>query len=134
MSEISFRLHKGLLYIPMTIVCGEQSVTLPNCIFDTGAAGTTFDVDEVSPIGIHAMPENPLRRLVTIGGYQTVFLQTVETLCIGEEMLNAVEVEFGNLQSKFGIQGIVGTDVMQRFDWELRFSTQQLIITSSTLA
>lgn len=131
MNEIPFRLYKGLVYISATLSHNGQTLTLPHCIFDTGAAGTTFDVDDVSPIGIQALPESRLRRLVTVGGYQTVFTYTIDALTLGEATLSQVGVEIGNLQSKFSIQGIIGTDVMQHFDWSMKFSNSTLSIHSA---
>lgn len=41
--------------------------------------------------------------------------------------MEKVEIEVGSLHSKFGVQGIIGTDVMQHFDWEMRFSDKKLV-------
>lgn len=126
MPEISFRLFKGLLYIPVTITNKGQKLLLNNCIFDTGSAGTTFDTDEAAKTGIQSTLESKLKRLVTVGGYQTVFTHCVETLLLGDKMLHKIEVEIGNLHSKFGIEGIIGTDLMRLFDWEIVFSQNKV--------
>lgn len=130
MPEISFRLNRGLLYIPITIVQFGRELHLENCIFDTGSAGTTFDIDEVSTIGIKSTAESKLKRLVTVGGHQTVFTHKIERLILGDNILANVEVEIGNLHSKFGIQGIIGTDIMQLFDWDISFSEKKISLRS----
>lgn len=124
MADIPFQFRQGLLYIPITLVFRGRSLTLNNCIFDTGSAGTAFDTDEVNKIGIHSEPTSILKRLVTVGGQQTVFISKVDQLVLGDEMLPNIEIEVGNLYSKFGIQGIVGTDLAQKLDWEILFSTK----------
>lgn len=32
-----------------------------------------------------------------------------------------MNIEVGNLHSKFDIQGIIGTDLIQQLDWEILF-------------
>jgi hypothetical protein len=127
MSEISFHLKYGLLYISVALCHNDKELVLDNCIFDTGSGGTVFDIDEVSKIDIQATPESPLKRLKTVGGYQTVFIASLDQLRFGQECLKKVGVEVGNLHSKFGIQGIIGTDLMGHFDWRMRFSDQKLV-------
>lgn len=126
MHEIPFRLKHGLLYISVTLLNNEKKLTLDNCIFDTGSGGTVFDTDEVAIIGIQATPDSQLKRLVAVGGPQTVFVSSVNQLVLGKESLSEIKIEVGNLHSKFGIQGIIGTDVMEHFDWEMRFTDQKL--------
>ncbi|MDO8526777.1 MAG: retropepsin-like aspartic protease [Deltaproteobacteria bacterium] len=128
MSEISFQFYRGLLYLPISLVQNGGELILKSCIFDTGSAGTTFDTDEVSKIGIQSTPQSRLKRLVTVGGYQTVFTSNVKKLILGEVVIENIEVEVGNLHSKFGIQGIIGTDLMRRFDWEIRFSDKVIVL------
>lgn len=127
MREIPFRLKYGLLYLPVTLFHNGKELVMENCIFDTGSGGTVFDIDEVSKIGIHAAPHSSLKRLKTVGGHQTVFVASVNQLQLGHESMSEVKIEVGNLHSQFGVQGIVGTDVMQCFDWEMRFSDKRLV-------
>lgn len=127
MNKIPFQLRHGLLFIPVTLTYQSRVVVLDNCIFDTGAAGTTFDADLVAPIGVFASPTSKIRRLATIGGYERVFTHGVDQLSIGDATLNTIEIEVGDLTSKFAIDGIIGIDVIQKFNWQLDFSAQQLI-------
>lgn len=99
-----------------------------NCVFDTGSAGTTFDTDQVIKIGIKSTLESKLKRLATAGGYQTVFTCRLDELALGNKTLSKIEIEVGNLHSKFGIDGIIGTDLMQGFDWEILFSQNKIRI------
>lgn len=126
MPEIPFRFQRGLLSMPIEIVHGGFSSSLSGCILDTGSAGTTFDTDRMAGLGIKSTPESKLRRLVAVGGHQTVFTRRVDTILLGGLPLHDIEIEVGNLNSKFGIEGIIGTDLMRRFDWEIRFSDMTL--------
>lgn len=130
MTEIPFHFEYGLLYVTATVVHQEKHLVLDRCIFDTGSGGTVFDTDALATIGIHALPQSRLKRLVTVGGYQTVFVSSVDQLLIGQESLRPADIEVGNLHSRFGVQGILGTDIMRHFDWQLRFSDQILAIVS----
>lgn len=127
MNKVPFQLTHGLLFIPVTLAYQGQTVILQNCIFDTGAAGTTFDADLVAPIGVIASPDCKIRRLATIGGYERVFTHPIDCLSIGEASTENIEIEVGDLTSKFAIDGIIGVDVIQRFNWQLDFSTHHLI-------
>lgn len=126
MSEISFQFREGLLYLPVTLVANGNMLTIDNCIFDTGSAGTVFDTDVVAQIGIQSKPDSKLKRLMTVGGGQTVFMSMVDKLIFGDEVLPSIEIEVGNLHSKFGIEGIIGTDLMQKLDWEILFSQSKI--------
>lgn len=114
--------------MPVLVVQNGKEIALDNCIFDTGSAGTTFDTDEVSKIGIQSTAESKLKRLVTVGGYQTVFTAIVEKIFLGKEELIDTEIEVGNLHSKFGVQGIIGTDLMRQFDWSIQFSIGKITL------
>jgi predicted aspartyl protease len=127
MNNISFQLRHGLVFIPVTLAYSGYSISLQNCIFDTGAAGTTFDSDLVAPIGIIASPSSKVRRLATIGGYERVFTHHLDRLTIGDAAVEHIEIEVGDLTSKFAIDGIIGIDVIQRFNWMMNFVSNILI-------
>lgn len=127
MDKVPFQLKHGLVFIPVTLIYHGHSTILKNCIFDTGAAGTTFDADLVAPIGIVASPTSRIRRLATIGGYERVFTHGLDQLSMGDATLKQIEIEVGDLTSKFAIDGIIGVDVIQKFNWKLDFSAQHLI-------
>ncbi len=42
-------------------------------------------------------------------------------------MVEQIEIEVGDLTSKFEIDGIIGVDVIQKFNWVLDFKSQCLI-------
>ncbi|MFH0798783.1 MAG: retropepsin-like aspartic protease [Pseudomonadota bacterium] len=127
MNKIPFQLKHGLIFILVTLVYRGNSTILKNCIFDTGAAGTTFDSDFVAPIGIVASPASRIRRLATIGGYERVFTHELDQLSIGDAVFKQIEIEVGDLTSKFAIDGIIGVDVIQKFNWVMDFTSSQLI-------
>ncbi len=132
MSEIPFQFRNGLLYLPVTLIANGNTLTMDNCIFDTGSAGTVFDTDIVAKIGIQSTPNSKLKRLMTVGGGQTVFISCVDELKLNDEILLNAEIEVGNLHSKFGIEGIIGTDLIQKLDWEIRFSDRKIRLIKAT--
>lgn len=127
MDKVPFQLRHGLVFVPVTLIHHSRSIVLQNCIFDTGAAGTTFEADLVAAIGITASPTSKIKRLATIGGYERVFTHDVDQLSIGEAMVNNIEIEVGDLTSKFAIDGIIGINIIQHFNWMLDFSAKQLM-------
>jgi len=112
--------------VPIRLIHETQTLTLQNCIFDTGSAGTTFDADLVTAIGLKLLPESKVKRLSTIGGYQRVFTRVVNELKIGNQSIINFEVEIGDLTSKFKIDGIIGTDIIRKFNWKIDFDNQCL--------
>jgi len=126
--EIPFQLKRGLIYIHTSVRHAGNIIETDNCIFDTGSAGTTFDADRMATIGLALTDESKIRRLAAVGGYQRVFTRSVDELHLGGMILSDIEIEIGDLTSTFNIDGIIGTDIIQRFDWELNFSRKILVL------
>lgn len=127
MIQIPFRLEKGLLYLPITLQHRGKSLKATNCIFDTGSAGTVFDADLIDTLGLRPTPASRIKQMIGVGGVQRVVMLQVDEFQLGTKILANVEIEVGDLHSHFHVDGILGTNIIRLFDWELRFSTQELV-------
>lgn len=116
------------MYIAVELIHASAQLSLPRCIFDTGAAGTTFDVDQVASIGLTLTAASRVKRLATIGGYQRVFTRVVDSIQLGDIAFAACEIEIGELTSQFHIDGIIGTDLIRQHNWRIDFGRLRLSI------
>lgn len=49
---MKIHLQKGLPIVSMNLSCNNQSILLPNLLFDTGCAATVFDTDALAQLDI----------------------------------------------------------------------------------
>ena len=126
MNSIPFSLKHGLLYIPVQLIHDGKVLLLESCIFDTGSGSTAFDADRAASIGLTLDPSSRIKRLTTAGGYQRVFTRIVDSFQLGQIKLTNIEIELGDLASRFEIDGIIGTDIIRQCNWELDFQNNSL--------
>jgi hypothetical protein len=86
---------------------------LNNILLDTGSAGTIFDVDVVTAIGVR--PEGSDRTAVIhgIGGSEIVFTKWFDSVTLGNTSVNQCKVEIGVMDYGIAIQGILGFDFIR---------------------
>jgi hypothetical protein len=124
MPEIHFTFDHGLLFIPATLNHNEKSLTFKRCILDTGSAGTTFEASLAEKIEFTPAPESKIRFLTSIGGQESVYTRTVNAIGIAGVELENKHVEFGDLETRFHIDGIIGNDLLQEFKVEICYKEQ----------
>jgi len=101
-----------------------KRITIENCIFDTGSATTAIDMELVD-FNYHKPAF--IRRLCGFGGgTQEVICQKTDRFLIDNAELEDVEIEFGDIQSGFGISGFVGNDILSRFSFSVDFFKQNI--------
>ena len=115
--------HDGLIFIPITLGYDYHVYQITDCILDSGSAGTVIDVDLI--------PFNPkipgiLRRLYGIGGHQDVVAQHVDFIQIENCRLENIQIEFGDIQYAFGINGILGTNLLRFMKLHLDFNQLEI--------
>ena len=124
MTNISFVFEHGLIFIPITLTHEGNSLTFKKCIVDTGSSGTTFEVSLAEKIGLNPSPESTIRFLTAIGGKESVYTRMIDKIYIGDKILNNKHVEFGDLETTFHIDGIIGNDILRNFNVEICYKNQ----------
>jgi len=119
-----FKWESGLIWISLDVEYEGQNYNIKDCIVDTGSATTAIDIGLVD---FNYRRPAVIKRLHGVGGgVQEVVSQKVERLVFGEADLENIEIEFGDLQDDFGINGFIGNDVLSRFLISINYSKQEI--------
>ncbi len=109
---MKIHLREGLPLTSVTLVYQGKLLELKKVLIDTGSAGTVFPVDKVVIIGIIPEPQDPIRQIRGVGGFDFVFVRRLDRLLMGELKAKNFEIEIGAMNCGFDIQGIVGMDFL----------------------
>ncbi len=124
---MDFTYRKGLIWIAISIIYIGKRVQVDNCILDTGSATTAIDIDQIA---LNYNIPAKIKRLFGVGGgTQDVICQHVEGIEIGETIIPDIELEFGDLKGRLGINGFVGNDILSNFDVFIDFERRLLKLT-----
>lgn len=111
---INFELRNRLPFISIAVIhCGHEFEII-NVLVDTGSAATIFSSDYVRKFGIDSEPDDKIRKIVGVGGYEYVIEKRIDTLIIDNIHINDSIVQLGNMDYGFGINGIIGGDLLIR--------------------
>lgn len=97
-----------------TLTHRGQSLTLDTVLIDTGSAGTIFQVDLVSAIGLTYSRSDVVREIVGVGGSEFVVTTRLDRLVLGEIVVDDVEIQLGGMEYGFRLDGIIGMNVLGR--------------------
>lgn len=109
---MKIRFRDGLPFVTATLVYQGKKLEVEEVLLDTGSAGTMFSCDQVASIGLVAEPQDPLRQIRGVGGFEFVFVRRVDRLVMGDLEVRNFEVEIGVMDYGFEIEGIVGMDFL----------------------
>lgn len=109
-------IRDGLPFISVTLVYREKTILLGNVLLDTGSAGSIFSIDRLAEVGIAFEANDPVHRIIGVGGAEFVFLKRVDNLRIGETQdalaRSDYEIEVGLMDYGLPLEGIVGMDFL----------------------
>jgi hypothetical protein len=119
---VKFELIGGLIYVPISINYTDQ-INLHG-IIDTGSAGTVVDINKFD---INLLAEDA--KVITIrgvGGTQEAFVQKVSSVSLGPKTLKDFEIEFCDLYDEFGLDAIIGGDLLLETGAVIDYSKQEI--------
>jgi hypothetical protein len=121
---MKFKFFHGLIWIPIKLVYEGESITINDCILDTGSATTAVDINFVK---FNYRKPAFIRRLSGLGGgTQEVICQKIDRFLIDLAELPHIDIEFGDISSDVGINGFIGNDILSQFTVTIDFFTQEL--------
>lgn len=82
-------------------------------MLDTGSAGTIFNANLVSAIGVFPEGNDVVDTIRGVGGAEYVYTKYFETIYFGTISLNNFQVEIGNMDYGMEINGIIGFDFIK---------------------
>jgi predicted aspartyl protease len=105
--------HNGLLFTSITVIYKGITKTIDNIVLDTGAAESIISPDVVDDIGIFAELYDNISSYYGIGGsIHNFFTKEIDEVWIDTVKLQQVKVDFGVIDPKGKISGLLGLDLL----------------------
>jgi hypothetical protein len=111
---VKLRLDSGLPFVTIEVGWEQSSLTLDPVLLDTGSASTLLSADRLSKLGIKLEPEDPIHRIVGVGGGEFVYCKRLPWVSLGNCRALDFPIEIGAMSYGFRIDGILGMDFMQQ--------------------
>ena len=102
----------GLPFVELALTFRKQQLKIERALLDSGSVGTVLKLDLVAEIGLTPEPDDPVRRIVGVGGSEFTFVKMVDVLEVGDLRAHQVQVEIGNMDYGVGLDAIVGTNFL----------------------
>jgi len=123
---MKIRIQSGLPFVTVTIAHRGRAITLENVVLDTGSAGSVFQTDRMTEIGIFPEPNDDIIQVEGIGGVEFVYTRQIEGVMAGELHVNDFVIEIGAMAYGFVFDGILGFDFLQQAQAIIDLSTLEL--------
>jgi predicted aspartyl protease len=107
-------IYDMLICTDLTITFNGKSKVLKNVAIDTGAAQSILNLAFVEELGIVPGTSDKVLKAKGIGGEMKFFYRVVDEIKIGDNILKNIEVDFGNIDPKGEIMGLIGLDFLRR--------------------
>lgn len=105
-------LKNNLLFTTITIDYQGKSLTVNKILIDTGSTTTLLAADQVKEINIVPSLSDKLRVIRGVGGREVVFSRVLEALRLDDYQLESFEVEIGEMDYGFDLNGILGMNFL----------------------
>lgn len=104
---------KGLVFASIGISYNGRTKTINNVVIDTGASESIISPDIVDDIGIFAESEDKIISYYGVGGsLHKAFVKQIEEIKIGDYILRNKRMDFGLIDTKGKINGLIGLDIL----------------------
>lgn len=112
---MNIKFQDGLLFTSIQISFRGSTKVIENIVIDTGAAETIMSPDAVEDIGIFAELKDSVNSFYGVGGsLHNFFSKNVEKVKLGEVNLEEVKMDFGVIDPKGYINGLLGLDLLMK--------------------
>lgn len=109
--KLEFR--DGLIFTSIHITYRGVVKEINNIVIDTGAAETIISPDIVEDIGIVAEGNDEINSFYGVGGSMHYFFsKEIEIVSLGEFNLDKTKIDFGVIDPKGYINGLLGLDLL----------------------
>lgn len=111
--KLEFR--DGLIFASIHITYKGVIKEIKNVVIDTGAAETIILSDIVEDIGIIAEANDKINSFYGVGGSLHYFYsKEIDKISMGEANLNNIKMDFGVIDPKGYINGLLGLDLLMK--------------------
>lgn len=112
---MNMKFQDGLLFTSIQISFRGSTKVIENVVIDTGAAETIISPDAVEDIGIFAELEDSVNSFYGVGGsLHNFFSKNVEKIKLGDVSLEEIKMDFGVIDPKGYINGLLGLDLLMK--------------------
>jgi hypothetical protein len=103
----------GLIFTSIEVSYKGKSKVINNVVLDTGAAGSIISPDAVDDIGIYAELADKIMEYYGVGGSaHNAFIKVMDTITIGCNSIQKIEIDFGLIDNSGEINGLLGLDIL----------------------
>ena len=121
----------GLLFTSIGISFRGNSKIIHNIVIDTGAAESIISPDVVEDIEIFAEQEDSINSFYAAGGsLHNYFSKKVQEVSLGKVGLNDVRMDFGVIDPKGYINGLLGLDLLMKIGAVIDLSRLSITVNS----
>lgn len=101
-----------LPFVSATLRFDGRPMMLDQVLLDTGSAGSVFAADAVRDLGIEPAREDLVRRIRGVGGSEFVYSKRIESVSVGEMIVEDFVIQVGAMEYGFPLKGIIGMDFL----------------------
>jgi predicted aspartyl protease len=111
--EVEYK--EGLLFTTIGISFQGKLKIINNIVIDTGAAESIISPDVVEDIGIFAEQGDSINSFYAVGGsLHNYYTKQVQEVSLGRIGLRDVQMDFGVIDPKGNINGLLGLDLLMK--------------------
>lgn len=104
----------GIPFTAISLVNKESILKIERVLVDTGSATTIISADFLERFGIVPDHSDAIHRMSGIGGYEYVVQKRIDGLQLGSTLIENVDIQLGDMDYGFEINGILGFDVLSK--------------------
>ena len=108
----SINIKDNLPFVQLKIIHSDKKLLLDNVLIDTGSAKSILKEKLVEIIDIKPEPEDILGSVRGVGGVEYVYIKQVDLLELNGICVKNFEVDIGEMDYGFEIDGIIGMDFL----------------------
>lgn len=107
--------YDGLICTDVEITFEGRTKILKNVVIDTGAVQSIMNSLAVEDMGISPQYVDEISTTIGIGGVMDFFVRKVEDLKFGELYIKDIELDFGEIDPKGELMGLIGLDLLEKY-------------------
>lgn len=109
---IKLNLKDGIPFITVELINDDKKISIDNVLIDTGSGSSIISSDIAIEIGLTPSPNDVINRVRGVGGYEYVYQKNIDTIKSGDIEVHNFNIEVGDMDYGFDINGILGTDFL----------------------
>ncbi|MEX1030809.1 MAG: aspartyl protease family protein [Paenibacillaceae bacterium] len=126
---MKFNIKFGLPFVSIELIFRGKVLLLEKVLLDTGSASTILNANRLEIIGVVPEEYDVVDAIRGVGGIEYVYTKQLDQLKLDQTILENFQVEIGNMDYGFDLDGIIGFDFIS--DAELVIDTKQSIVYSA---